>query len=387
MFWGKLFLSVKIMAGVIVLFYLARGLTMGQVMLLSAIWSMVSVLVEIPSGYLADRIGRCQTLLLGGFLFLLSWVVMFCADSLPEFILMISLSAAAESCMSGTEEALLYDSLKESGREAEMTRHNGILASGRTAAKVFLPLLGCLIARDLEDWQFRLLIVGDATFALIALTFLYRLKEPSFRSDDSVGRPSIFLRSLHLIRQDPWLVRAIVNKQLAFLAAFLLFRVYQPLLSSLGFSVVAIGLYYAVSRGLMTLVYRRADGLARLFGTGRLLVITAVSGSVLSLAVGLSGSGWFVFVALLLGELSFMTREPLFAQSINGRLESGCRATALSGLNCLGELLSVPIMLLAGWLVGFGDSGLRYLMFLAAGLAMSAVVLLPLQQKDLGRTA
>ena len=76
LFWGRAMLDIKMLSAIIVLFYECRGLDLKQVFWLSIIWSVAAVLTEIPSGILADRLGRKKTLILGSFFFLAFNVVL-----------------------------------------------------------------------------------------------------------------------------------------------------------------------------------------------------------------------------------------------------------------------------------------------------------------------
>ena len=53
---------------VVVLFYQDNGLSMQQIFILKSIYSIAMVVMEIPSGYLADIWGRKKTLMLGSLL-------------------------------------------------------------------------------------------------------------------------------------------------------------------------------------------------------------------------------------------------------------------------------------------------------------------------------
>src|SRR5690606_8945043 len=68
-----------------VLFPQSRGLGFDQVMLLSAIYSGVIILVEVPTGVLADRIGRRQSMLAGSLAMLAAGVTAYFAHSFTAF--------------------------------------------------------------------------------------------------------------------------------------------------------------------------------------------------------------------------------------------------------------------------------------------------------------
>ena len=74
LFWGRAFFDVKMLAAIVVLFYLNRGVSLEQVFYLSIVWSVVSLATEVPSGYLADKIGRKRTLMLCVVIMLLAHV-------------------------------------------------------------------------------------------------------------------------------------------------------------------------------------------------------------------------------------------------------------------------------------------------------------------------
>ena len=86
LFWAKALLNVKMMNIVVTLFYLHRGLTLSQVFFLSIVWSVVNIIVEIPSSYLADKWGRKKTLMLGSIAFVLQVILLFFANNFSFFL-------------------------------------------------------------------------------------------------------------------------------------------------------------------------------------------------------------------------------------------------------------------------------------------------------------
>ena len=117
LFWIKAFFSANILGVVIVLFYLHRGLTLSQVFYLAIIWSVVTLIFEIPSSYMADKWGRKKTLIFGGLCMLLSKFLLFWASSFLWFAGIIALTSLYFAAFSGTDEALLYDTGKELGKK------------------------------------------------------------------------------------------------------------------------------------------------------------------------------------------------------------------------------------------------------------------------------
>src|SRR3989339_224903 len=149
LFWTKVCINFKTLNAIITLFYLHRGLSIAQIVWLSGLFGAVSLFAEIPSGYMADHLGRKRTMLLGVAFMLASTAIHWFATDFFWFAVSFVFLSFSFSCFSGTEEALLYDTLKETGHEKKMLRFNSRLLSAQNLAKIFLPSVGAIIAMDL----------------------------------------------------------------------------------------------------------------------------------------------------------------------------------------------------------------------------------------------
>ena len=106
---------------VIGVLFLDLGLTLEQYALLNVIWAVVIIVLEIPSGALADVIGRKRMVVLAAVLMVAEMAVFAFAPrgDWMFWLLVLNriLSGAAEACASGADEALAYDSLPEADRK------------------------------------------------------------------------------------------------------------------------------------------------------------------------------------------------------------------------------------------------------------------------------
>ena len=101
--------------------FLDYGLTLEQFALLNAAWAATIVVLEVPSGALADTVGRRNLLVFTGVL-MVSEMLLLCFAPRGNLELLFALflvnrvlSGAAEACASGADEAIAYDTLKEKG--------------------------------------------------------------------------------------------------------------------------------------------------------------------------------------------------------------------------------------------------------------------------------
>ena len=113
---------------VFTILFLDFGLTLSQFALLNAVWAATIVICEVPSGALADLIGRRRLLVFAGAAMIFEigilCIVPVGAGPLLFTVFTINrvLSGMAEAAASGADEALAYDALKGAGLESEWGR-------------------------------------------------------------------------------------------------------------------------------------------------------------------------------------------------------------------------------------------------------------------------
>lgn len=110
---------------VFAILFLDFGLTMEQFALLNVLWAVAIIGLEVPSGALADQIGRKRMVVIAAVLMVIEMALL---AFLPlgnitlvfaVFCLNRILSGAAEASASGADEALAYDSMAALGLEKE----------------------------------------------------------------------------------------------------------------------------------------------------------------------------------------------------------------------------------------------------------------------------
>jgi MFS family permease len=382
LFWGRAFTQVKIMNAVIVLFYLHRGVSIDQVFFLSVAWSLANLAFEVPSGYLADRFGRKGTLLLAVFLSVLVWIATWFAQGFVAFIGVFILMAFAHSCFSGTEEAALYDTLKELGREKEVTKYNGRLHSAKHIIAIFGPAIGAIIARDLVEVQFQMLVAIELILTAAALLVYIKFTEPKHKKDVSKYEIGIFKSSIETIKHHPFLLRISMNRVLVFTSTLLVWRISQPYLQESGVSVVMLGAFYVVLQGGAFFSKWSVGYLEKRFGIVMMLRWTAFAVIVMAAGALVVQTSWLLFLLivgiLIIGAL----REPIFAGVLNVHIDSENRATTLSNLNIIKGIVDIPLMITGGLLAA---GQMDNVIILAAAVSFVAVIFFPVRTSDLTR--
>jgi len=160
---------------IVVPFYESNGLSMKDIMVLQAVYSIAIVVLEIPSGYLADVIGRRKTLIIGAMFGTIGFTTYSISYGFLGFLIAEIILGIGQSCISGADSAMLYDSLLERGEEKRYTRFEGRITSLGNIAEAVAGIIGGLLA----GITLRVPYFAQAFVAFIALPAAITLVEPT----------------------------------------------------------------------------------------------------------------------------------------------------------------------------------------------------------------
>ena len=138
--WFMLFMPI------VVLFYKDNGLEMRHIFILQAIYSIAIVALEIPSGYIADVLGRKITLVLGTILGFFGFLTYSFSYGFVGFLIAEIILGLGQSLISGADSALLYDSLLETGKKDKYIKYEGRMVSIGNFAEAIAGISGGLLA-------------------------------------------------------------------------------------------------------------------------------------------------------------------------------------------------------------------------------------------------
>jgi MFS family permease len=142
------FYSARAYYPVLAILFLDLGLSLDQFVLLNLLWAAIIVLFEVPSGALADTIGRRKLLITASVLMMVEMLCLLLAPRGGGAILMTLCvinricSGLSEACASGADEALAYDSLPENERDHAWDHLLAKTMRWRSAGYVIAMILG-----------------------------------------------------------------------------------------------------------------------------------------------------------------------------------------------------------------------------------------------------
>lgn len=128
---------------VMILYYQAEiGLTFKDFMLIEAIFCATIIAMEIPSGWLSDLWSRKHTLAAGLGFTAMGFAQLYFADSFLQAVFSEIFTGIGVALISGTNSAILYDSLLQDGKTDDYRRLEGLRHGSSLYALAFACFVG-----------------------------------------------------------------------------------------------------------------------------------------------------------------------------------------------------------------------------------------------------
>lgn len=316
---------------VVVLFYNDNGLQMQEIFILKGIYSLGIVAMELPSGWMADVWGRRKTLFLGSILGAAGFLVYAFSHQFFWFVIAEIILGVGYSFVSGADSAMLYDTLKEKGKERDYARQEGRITSAGNIAEALAGIVGGILAgitlRTPFYFQF-----GVAAMAIPAAFMLW---EPYREQRADIRHPLKFLRAVRTtLLTNRSLLPILMFSSVTGTATLTFAWFVQPYLQAIRLPVEWFGLVWALLNLSVAVSSAFAYRIEERFGrrSGVLFIL-------LSLTAGFCFSGifivWWGVAFLFFFYLARGIATILLKNYINEHTESDVRATLLSVRNFL----------------------------------------------------
>ena len=152
--------------------FFSEHLTLPQVLMLEAVYYISVVILEVPSGYLSDLVGRRRTLLFSGLAILAAYVCFLLANEFAAFAAGQILVAFSMAFRSGTDTALHYESLDALGRSDEYGDREAIAGKYGFAATAIAALAGGILGSFNLAWPYLFTLLTAAISLYIVFSFI-----------------------------------------------------------------------------------------------------------------------------------------------------------------------------------------------------------------------
>ena len=337
--WFMLFMPI------IVLFYQDNGLEMQDIFVLKAVYSIAIVVLEIPSGYLADALGRKTTLIIGSVLGFGGFVIYSFTFGFWGFLVAEMTMGIGQSLISGADSAMLYDTLKAMKKKDRYLKLEGRMVSVGNFAEAIAGILGGLLA----EISLRAPFYAQSVVAFIGIPAAIMLIEPlrhekltKMRFRDILG---VVRYALVENRQLKWniIFSAVIGSTTLTMAWFV-----QPYFKHVDLPLTLFGVFWTLLNLSVAVTSYYAYKVEYRLGPKRMILMIALLIPMLYFILSRIDVVWGIAV-LFVFYLVRGVATPVLKDYINRLAQSQTRATVLSVRNFLIRVIFAGVGPFLGW--------------------------------------
>ena len=312
---------------IIILFFQEHDLTLTEIMILQAIYSLSVAVFEIPSGYMADLFGRKYTIVLSTIFSFIGYLVFSFYSGFYAFALAQILIGIGGSLMSGSDSALLYDTLLETNNKSAYTKIEGRNYAVGNFSEATAGILGGFLAVS----SIYLPIYAQTGVLFLSIPISLSLIEPKIYEKNKIDKS---LRSVvdilkFVISEKKKLKWLIIYSSAMGVATLSIAWFTQPFLKEIDIPLFYFGIIWAglnFASGITSfnahLLYRKMNGY-------NLLIYISLSLFLSFILLGLNISIFGLTIIFIIYLLRGIT-TPILRNEININTTSNKRATVLS---------------------------------------------------------
>ncbi|BCS96608.1 MFS transporter [Desulfoluna limicola] len=330
---------------IVFLFYRENGLGTRDLFLLKAVYSFAIVVMEIPSGYFGDVWGRKTSLVIGSVLGAVGFGLYCVSTGFWGFLVCEVVLGVGQSFISGSDSALLYDTLQEGGQgEAYLKEEGRLVSIGNYAEAVAAPIGVALAALSLRTpFYFQALVAFSAVPASLLLF------EPKRRKITSKGNVTqVFQIIRYALTRNTGLKWSIIYSSVIGTATLTMAWLIQPYFVFLAVPLALYGLFLPALNLTTGSVSMHAWKVEKSLGRDRTVLFIAVAIASIYLALSFFSTLWAVGLLFLFYTVRGVA-TPVLRNYINASTPSEIRATVLSIRSLIIRLAFVVIGPFLGW--------------------------------------
>lgn len=336
-----------------------RGITVWQMSIIESVSLALMMALELPWGYIADRIGYRRTLILSFSFLFVSKIVFFGANNFFLFLLERILLAIAFSALSGVDIAYLHQC--KAGHK-ELAQYQGSMFLGLFAVALVFPLFTEVYT------QSALLTIGSHLCALLFILLLPR--EGRAGEASSLPKRSLVKTITALVRNKPLLLYVGGNSMLFGINQVVTLLLVQLCYLEVGLPLSLFGIPFLLLTGISS-----AGSLLSAPFVARIGALPAtVSAFFLSFAGLLLLSSLHAVVVVLVGavlvRVGAVLVQPLYFSVTAKASDGAALATALSLNSLVGSCMELVLTLILGFLA---ETNLALSLLIAGGLLIGAL--------------
>lgn len=340
----KFLSSFDITSAIWVLYLGFKGMSLVEIGLLEGIFHVTGFISEIPTGALADLFGRKRMIIIGRITSLISAIIMLLSNSFAGFAIGFILSAWGYNLNSGSEEALIYDTLKILNKEDEYLKINGRINLIIEISQGLAVFVGGILSQV----SFSISYITAIIIGIFSLVTSFNFTEVNIKEkyEEKITIVNHFKTSINILKNNKILLNILIFFPLIYTFSAIIYFYGQKFLSDLGYSRVYISIIFLFNGISSSLGSVLSDRIYSRFKNRAWLTISIII-SILIIFMGCITKKISILIFLLIGILTSIL-QPISSKMINSMVQSEQRATIISVESMFYSLMMIILFPVCG---------------------------------------
>ncbi len=335
-------------------FLLAENVSLSAVVISQVFYSLFVFLGEVPTGLFADRFGQKTSIIFGYTIEAIGIALVIISPTTIGLYIAYSIRGLGNSFLSGSEEALLYESVKQSGKNNFQKIYGQFLSNEQMGFIVSTALAG-FAYQYLGKQVFVPLIAFTALCILgagIASFFLKNYEAKITDASEGAGMFSLLKQSFSLIRRNDTIFTLTVVGALTIAGEYFIQAVYQPHFQINHVTAFWVGAALSIGTILNVIATRNSYLLEKYLTLEKILLMLNITLGAAYIMMAFFLHPIFLVGLYILMNGLFNLQAPIVSDYINARTKSSIRTTVLSGISFVRRFFQVFITWALGVSVG-----------------------------------
>ena len=311
---------------IIVLFFQEHGLSLSKVMILQSVYSISVALFEIPSGYIADIFGRKKAIIISTILSFIGYVLFSFFSDFTVFIIAEILIGVGGSLMSGSDSAIIYDTLIENNNKKKYTKVEGKNYAIGNFSEAIAGILGGILAASSIYYP----VYIQTIILSFSIPIAFSIIEPKINNTYSKKKDlkirNILKNTLFYDKKLKWLIIFSATMGVATLS---IAWFCQPFFKSINIPIVYFGLIWAILNLSVGITSYNSYRIEKNMSPIKIMTIISILMPICFFFISVVNSIFSLLFILLIYLIRGIV-TPLLRNYINIEISSEKRATVLS---------------------------------------------------------
>jgi MFS family permease len=385
------FKNLRLFDAFLVLFFLEKGFTFFEIGILYSIREIAMIIMEIPSGVIADALGRRRILMASFLFYIISFFAFYFSSLFTGMAIAMVLFALGDAFRTGVHKAMIFHYLKKNGLDDQKVHYYGHTRSWSQLGSAISAILAAILVFYTGSYAY--IFLASVIPYLIDLFLIWSY--PKYLDGESRSFSLVVLRRHFIDVINAFFQSFRKLKFIRALASTSLYTGYyravkdylQPLLKYFAYMIpvfaymsnerrtaILIGLIYSLTYLLTSIVSRNSGRFAALFSNPvKPMNLTIILGFIFGVVTGYTFSyGWFILA--IIGFVSIMVienlRKPIGFALVADLSKDRALASTLSTSSQAKSLITAILAPLIGLVADVINPG--------TGIAVVAILLLML---------